>query len=128
MARTKASRLSPHFRLGEFAMDDGTLPPSASDEWLRRLCTEVLEPMRARFGVCVVTSGYRTVAHNRAVGGAPASRHLYDRWASTPAVDVRFSRGTPEQWGALAISMKVGGVGIYRGHVHVDQRRALARW
>lgn len=125
---TPSTRLTPHFRLGEFAMRDGTLPPAASHEPLRRLCREVLEPMRARFGLCVVTSGYRTVARNRAVGGAQDSRHVYDKHADTPAVDVTFGRGTPEQWAAMAISMGVGGVGLYPSHVHVDQRRGLVRW
>lgn len=120
--------LSPHFMLSEFAMRDGTLPPLGCTQALRRLCQEVLEPMRVRFGPCTVTSGYRTDAYNRAVGGAPASRHLYEKHHHDPAADVRFPRGTPEQWAALAIQMRVGGVGLYRSHVHVDQRRVLARW
>lgn len=125
---TSSTRLTPHFRLGEFAMHNGVLPPTASTEALRALCRDVLEPMRAQFGVCVVTSGYRTVAHNRAVGGAPDSRHVYDKRPSEPAVDVRFARGNPEQWAAMAISMKVGGVGLYDSHVHLDRRRRAARW
>lgn len=123
-----STRISPHFRLREFAMDDGTPAPSASTKHLTRLCVEVLEPLRARFGVCSVTSGYRTQLHNRAVGGAADSRHVYDRHPSTPAVDVRFERGTPQQWAAMAISLKVGGVGLYSTHVHLDQRRGLVRW
>lgn len=120
--------LSPHFMLSEFAMKDGTLPPIGCTLALRRLCVEVLEPMRVHFGPCTVTSGYRTTAHNRRVGGARRSRHLYEEHPHEPAADVRFVRGTPEQWAAKAIAMKVGGVGLYRSHVHVDQRRVLARW
>lgn len=125
---TSDRRLTAHFWLREFGMDDGTLPPTLALSALRDLCLFVLEPMRARFGVCTVTSGYRSLAHNRAVGGVANSRHLYERFPGTPAADVRFAKGTPEQWGALAISMRVGGVGIYSSHVHVDQRRARARW
>lgn len=120
--------LSPHFMLSEFAMRDGTLPPLGCVTALRRLCVEVLEPMRIVFGPCRVTSGYRTPEHNRRVGGAKGSRHVYAEHHHDPAADVRFSKGTPEQWAARAISMRVGGVGLYRGHVHVDQRRVLARW
>lgn len=123
-----STRLSPHFRLREFAMDDGTPAPIEAENGLARLCRDVLEPMRARFGVCTVTSGYRTRLHNHQVGGARDSRHLYDVHPSTPAVDVKFAKGTPEQWAALAISMKVGGVGLYKGHVHLDQRRGSVRW
>lgn len=125
---TSRTLLTPHFRLGEFATHDGVLPPPEAVEHLTRLCREVLEPMRARFGPCTITSGYRTAAHNAAVGGAKESRHLYARRPGEPAVDARFARGNPEQWGALAISMRVGGVGIYPSHVHVDQRRTRARW
>lgn len=120
--------LSAHFMLSEFAGNDGTLPPLGSTLALRRLCDEVLEPMRAQFGVCTVTSGWRSDARNRLVGGAPNSRHLYHQHPQSPAADVRFARGTPEQWAALAIRLRVGGVGLYRSHVHVDQRRTLARW
>lgn len=120
--------LSPHFMLDEFAMDNGTMPPAKSVVALRRLCTEVLEVMRVQFGPCTITSGYRTVSHNKAVGGAPDSRHVYDKHPDSPAADVRFRTGTPEQWAALAIRMKVGGVGLYKGHVHVDMRPRRARW
>lgn len=120
--------LSPHFMLSEFAMKDGTLPPLGCVTALRRLCVEVLEPMRVQFGTCIVTSGYRTPEHNRAVGGARRSRHLYAQWHHEPAADVRFARGTPEQWAARAMAMKVGGVGLYRSHIHVDQRRVTTRW
>lgn len=120
--------LSAHFMLSEFAMRDGTLPPLGCTQALRRLCVEVLEPMRVRYGRCTVTSGYRTTAHNRSVGGARRSRHLYEDYPLEPAADVRFVTGTPEMWAALAMSMKVGGVGLYPGHVHLDQRRVLSRW
>lgn len=120
--------LSPHFMLSEFAMDNGVMPPIGSTLAVRRLCLEVLEPMRAQFGPCTVTSGWRSTAHNKAVGGARSSRHLYHEHPQSPAADVRFARGTPEQWAALAVRLKVGGVGLYRTHVHVDQRRTLTRW
>ena len=121
-------RLSRYFALSEFdvpqdvALEKGVVPA------LRRLCEEVLDPMRARWGMGIITSGYRSDAHNRAVGGARLSRHRGLFYASTPAADVRFARGTPEQWAAQAINMGVGGVGIYESHVHVDQRRGRARW
>ena len=42
------------------------------------LCTEVLEPLRARFGPIVVHDGYRDPGHNQRVGGKPASFHLFE--------------------------------------------------
>lgn len=128
MAAPESLRLSPHFVLSEFGVPSSPAPDRPLVAAVRRLCLEVLEPMRERFGVCTVTSGLRSTVHNRAVGGAPRSRHLPDAYKRTPAADVRFARGTPEQWAAMAISMGVGGVGLYRTHVHVDQRQARARW
>ncbi len=90
----------------------------------------VLVPMRHQFGPCVVTSGFRTVRHNAAVGGADYSRHRYDVFPSEPAVDVKFSRGTPEDWAAAAEHPLAhrGGIGVYKGHVHLDRRPGRARW
>lgn len=75
-------RLSEHFTLEEFTRSatsvrlgiDNT-PPEAAVERLRKLCQHVLEPLRMRFGVLKVTSGYRCRTLNDAVGGAKGSQH-----------------------------------------------------
>ena len=36
-----------------------------------------LEPMRKKYGRVTIVSGYRTRSHNRRVGGASNSFHLY---------------------------------------------------
>lgn len=50
-------KLSPHFDLVEFG-DPEAIPEEHVDR-LRELCRKVLEPIRQRFGVTMVTSGYR---------------------------------------------------------------------
>lgn len=78
--------LSPNFKLEEFLRseyaarnDIDMTPPAAVVDNLKTLCTEVLEPIRAKAGVPLhITSGYRPVALNRAVGGSnrPPSDHI----------------------------------------------------
>ncbi len=77
-------RLTEHFQLREFtrsatAMDMGidNTPPREAVAMLKALCENVLEPLRRRFGVIRITSGYRCERLNRAVGGVPHSQHLY---------------------------------------------------
>ena len=69
-------RLSPHFVIEEFDCRDGTHVPDALVTAYFHLCTYWLEPLRLEFGPVHVISGFRTVAHNKAVGGAVHSVHL----------------------------------------------------
>lgn len=78
-----ARRLTEHFALREFVISatairhgiDNT-PPDDAVARLETLCRAVLEPLRQRFGVIRVTSGYRSAEVNRLVGGAARSQHL----------------------------------------------------
>ena len=59
---------------------------------------QVLQAIRDHFGApVVITSGYRTAAHNKAVGGAVYSQHQYGR-----AADIRVSGVPVEQLAAYA--------------------------
>ncbi|MEZ5688681.1 MAG: D-Ala-D-Ala carboxypeptidase family metallohydrolase [Caenibius sp.] len=77
------TRLSPHFHLSEFVHSqtaarrgiDNTPPPWVVAN-LERLCRKVLEPVRAHFArPVIVSSGYRCLALNRAIGGSSTSQH-----------------------------------------------------
>lgn len=75
--------LSEHFALREFIVSGAAIrhnidntPEAWHVERLRSLCQTVLEPLRRRFGVIRITSGYRCPRLNAIVGGAPASQHL----------------------------------------------------
>ena len=77
-----SEQLSQHFTLHEMTASGTALrlglehtPTPAAVENLRALCVNVLEPLRRRFGVVRVTSGYRSEALNRAVGGVANSQH-----------------------------------------------------
>lgn len=75
--------LSEHFSLEEMTRSGVAIrmridnnPDEEQVENMRQLCRNVLEPVRRRFGVTLITSGFRSQALNAAVGGAPDSQHL----------------------------------------------------
>lgn len=115
-------RVSEHFRIQEFACNDGTPAPAANRRACERLARQVLEPLRDKFGPCHIHSGYRHRAYNTRIGGATQSYHIYDLRPSCAATDVTFQRGTPSQWASAARALGKGGVGQYdrSGFIHVD--------
>lgn len=77
-------KLSDHFTLGEFVRsataiknDIDNMPCEEEVERLRQLCIHVLEPLRSRFGVIRITSGFRCYQLNERVGGARTSQHMW---------------------------------------------------
>jgi uncharacterized protein YcbK (DUF882 family) len=132
-------RLSAHFTIEEFDCHDGQKVPVRRHARYRRLCAAILEPMRARWGLATVVSGYRDPPYNARIGGATRSAHMCGDGGGLVAVaaDVRFERGSPQDWGAHADELlrerlpPGGGLGVYPGPggwVHVDDRSYLARW
>lgn len=120
---------APHFRWREFFdWHVAAPPPLKSRPAIHRLAVDVLEPLRRRYGAVRLFSAYRTAATNRDVGGAPSSHHLYDVHPDSPAVDLGCARGRIEDWVAFLEQLHVGGLGVYPTHVHVDLRKARARW
>ena len=112
--------LSKNFRVREFACHDG------SDKVL--ICQEtvdVLQAIRDYFGKKVtITSGYRTAAYNKKVGGASASQHV-----KGTAADIKVD-GVPS-WavaGFLEDKYPIHGIGLYSTWVHVDSRGYGVKW
>ncbi len=77
-----------------------------------------LQSLRNRLGKpLIVRSGYRSPEHNRAVGGAPGSKHM-----DGAAFDIAMSNHDPVAFEAAARAVGFLGFGYYRrsGFIHVD--------
>lgn len=72
--------LSQHFSLEELTATshpvDNTPPPECRAN-LVKLATQILEPIRAKFGPVHISSGFRSVLLNYDIGGALHSAHAY---------------------------------------------------
>lgn len=113
--------LSKNFRVKEFACQDGSDPIFISPELV-----EVLQKIRSHFGKPVnINSAYRTAKHNKAVGGATYSEHLYGA-----AADIQVTGVKPADVYAYAETLlpNTGGLGLYSWGVHVDVRAVKSRW
>ena len=121
-------RLAPSFTVREFRCRDG------SDAiMIDQTLVVLLQAIREHFNKPItITSGYRTAAHNAAVGGAKSSQHLLGR-----AADIQVAGVSVEAVAAYAESLMPdwGGVGRYpvkagrtKGWVHVDTRPNKSRW
>lgn len=65
--------LSTHFKVREFKCFDGSKIVLISP-----VLIDVLEDLRKQMNtVFYINSGYRTVTHNKAIGGASNSMHMY---------------------------------------------------
>lgn len=130
------NQLSPHFKATEFYTHDGSACPMKARAAMVALCLTFLEPMRKKFGACLVLSGYRHERYNQAIGGARHSQHIYEQSFESVAADVKFAKGTPSAWATEAKKLRTekrngkGGIGLYvrSGFVHIDNRNYKADW
>lgn len=84
-------KLSKNFTLEELCQTNTGLPnvPNTDEKIaLKHLAENVLQPLRDLFRApIIVTSGFRSEAVNRAVGGAPTSQHRKGEAADLDSMD-----------------------------------------
>ena len=116
-------KLTKNFNLEEFACKDGTPVPKKFHNNCKELADN-LQVLRDSLGVPLeILSGFRTVKHNKKIGGAPASFHL-----TASAADLKAST-IPTYKIYMRIlklmeegKMKKGGLKCYPTWVHYDIR------
>ena len=130
MSRDSTRQLSPSFKVREFACKGSDVV--LLDEEL----VVLLQCIREHFGKPVyITSGYRTAAHNAAVGGSKSSQHLLGRAADFHVEGVPVAAVAAY---AETLLPSRGGIGRYpkdaahpkrsTGWVHIDTRAGKSRW
>ena len=130
MSRDSTRQLSPSFKVREFACK-GSDVVLLDDELV-----VLLQCIREHFGKPVyITSGYRTAAHNAAVGGSKSSQHLLGRAADFHVEGVPVAAVAAY---AETLLPSRGGIGRYpkdaahpkrsTGWVHIDTRAGKSRW
>ena len=113
--------LTENFNRSEFACKCGC----GLDE-IQLSVVELCQEIRDHFGAPVrITSACRCPAHNAAVGGTSASRHV-----ECDAADIQVAGVDPEDVQGLCEVLvgDDGGLGRYDTFTHIDLRGWRARW
>ena len=112
--------VTDHFKVKEFACKDGT-PIVFIDEYL----AIILEIARKEINKpIIITSGYRTISHNKKVGGAKYSYHTRGM-----AADIRANGVKPKELAKVLdkIAPNNCGIIVYNSWVHFDTRNTKYR-
>jgi len=122
-------QLTKNFHLHEFSCNDGTPVPEQYLQNVKELA-ENLQVLRNVLGERInINSAYRHTEYNKRIGGKPNSQHL-----TASAADITCKSRSPRQLKTIIerlIAQKklyFGGIGLYKGFVHVDIRKEYARW
>lgn len=114
-------KVAKNFTVAEFASKDGSRVVI-----INPMLPEYLQKARDHFGnPLIITSGYRTTAHNAKVGGVSNSQHVFGNAADVyiPGVSVLDLYNY-----FCEIAGNSCGIGIYDTFVHFDVRTKKSRF
>lgn len=98
-------QLTENFNLKEMLISQTATRRNYGEQWqpaesvianLKVLCEKALQPIRNQFGVILVTSGYRCLRLNRAIGSSDGSDHV--RGYAADIVSPNHSELTMAKW------------------------------
>ena len=117
LVKGSGTQFTEHFNQDEFDCKC----KSCSETLFSTRLFELLEQLRDIYNRPIqINSGYRCKSHNKKVGGASNSQHIHGT-----AADIVLP-GQPVFWEwelfITAVKLGFGGVGLYKGRIHVDVR------
>lgn len=126
---TVQGQLTKNFHADEFKCKDGSGVPLVLKHNVVKLATN-LQVLRNHLGKAItITSGYRSPEHNKKIGGAKLSQHIFAK-----AADIKVEGIKPSKLADIIEKliyegkMSEGGIGIYHSWIHYDVRGVHARW
>jgi len=121
--------MTKNFSVHEFYCNDGTPVPEGLMPNVVELAKQ-LQILRDHVGERIlINSAYRHPAYNKRIGGKQNSYHV-----KAMAADITIKSKTPAQLKEIVEDLiarkvlKIGGIGLYPGFLHVDIRKVKARW
>jgi len=122
-------KLTRNFSKQEFDSKDGSEMPDEVLSNVIKLATQLQRIRNVIKEPLHINSGYRSPAHNKAIGGVKNSQHVLGK-----AADITSKNFTPAQLYWIIEEMidsgdlLQGGLGVYSGFVHYDIRGTKVRW
>lgn len=122
-------QLTKNFYKIEFESRDGAKMPDYVLQNIKELADNLQKVRDILAEAINISSGYRSEAHNKIVGGVKNSQHLLGK-----AADVSMKNYTSKELAVIFEDLilngviKEGGLGLYNGFVHYDIRGTRARW
>lgn len=114
-------KISKDFYLYEFQCKDESQLVKVDSNLVDKL-----QQLRDRLGIpIIINSGFRTIEHNKKIGGSTNSQHLSGKAVDVSILNQKLSIETIRD---LAESVGFTGIGMYDTFIHLDVRPIPSKW